>query len=424
MQANKKFEGNNCTVTVTFDKAEVEGIYTKTLNKISRSAKIAGFRPGKAPLKMVENQYGKDTIFSEAVNEIVNDAFTKGISETGVEFLEQPKLDLKKCSMEEGAEMEFTGEAVPPVKVDKYKDLTVTYAAGKVDESLVEKDMNAFLERFATEETSEEASVSGNTVVIDFHGSDTDGNPIEKVHAHDYPVRLGKGGFIAGFEDALIGVKAGDKKEVTLKFPDDYRETDLAGKDVKFAFTIKDVKKVVLPELTDEFVKEISGMESVEALKNDIRTHMENHTKEENETKAKNALLDHIAATVSDEPPAKMVDVEARKMLRDTMYRLMSYGMKPEELKQEELLAEAQEPAKKKAKSKMILRSIADAENIKVEQADIDDELDRLAATYRIKRKEVVKRLSDSGSTDMLIDGLLANKVLDYIYMQNTVKGE
>ena len=151
---------------------------------------------------------------------------------------------------------------------------------------------------------------------------------------------------------------------------------------------------------------------------------MENHTKEENETKAKNALLDQIAATVSDEPPAKMVDVEARKMLRDTMYRLMSYGMKPEELKQEELLAEAQEPAKKKAKSKMILRSIADAENIKVEQTDIDEELDRLAATYRIKRKEVVKRLSDSGSTDMLLDGLLANKVLDFIYSKNTIKPE
>lgn len=424
MQATKKFDGNNCTVTVTFDKAEVENLYNKTLSKLARTAKIAGFRPGKAPTKLVETQYGKDAIFSETVNEIINDAFSKGISETNVEFLEQPKLDLKKCSREEGAEVEFVGEAIPPVAIEKYKGLTVSYAEGKLDESLVEKDMNSFLERFATEQTSEEPSVSGNTVVIDFHGYDTEGNEIEKVHAHDYPVRLGRGGFIEGFEDALIGVKADDKKEVTLKFPDDYRETDLAGKEVKFAFTIKDVKKVSLPELTDDFIKEISGLESVEALKDDIRKHMSAHINEENAVKAKNALLDHIAGAVSIEPPAKMIDIEARKMLRDTIYRLVSYGMKAEEVNQEELLAEAQEPAKKKAKSKMILKSIAELENIKVEQQDIDSELDKLAATYRIKRKEVVKRLSDSGSTDMLIDGLLANKVLDYIYAQNTVKGE
>lgn len=422
MQATKQFDGNICTLTVTFDAAEVQEVYKKTLAKLARSAKIAGFRPGKAPAKLVEVQYGKDSIFSESVNDIINDSFARGITESGVEFLEQPELDMKKCSIEEGAELEFKGEAVPFIAIPAYKDLTISYTAEQLDESLVEKDLNAFLERFATEETSEEASVTGNTVVIDFHGSDTDGNPIDKVHAHDYPVNLGKGGFIGGFEEALTGLKAGDTKEVTLKFPEDYRETDLAGKDVKFSFAVKDVKKIVLPELTDDFVKEISGIESAEALKEDIRKHLVARIEEDNKLKAKNALLDNIASTVEIAVPEKMVTIEAKKMVRDTVYRMMSYGIGAGDIQEEDLLAEAQEPAQRKAKNKIIIKSIADAEGIKLEQEDIDNEITRLAATYKIKEKEVVKRISESGSNDVLLDSLIAGKVLDYLASANTVQ--
>ena len=387
-------ENGKAKVVVEIDKAEFEQALNKAYAKCRKDIMLPGFRKGKAPRKMVESMYGATVFYEDAVNEIFPDIYTKAIVEQELKAVGSPSVSNMDTPDEGGVVLTIETELYPEVTLGQYKGLEVPKREVKVEESEVDAEVNRMAERNARIETVDRAAANGDTVVIDFEGF-VDDKPFQGGKAEDYSLTLGSGSFIPGFEDALVGAVAGEERDVNVTFPEDYSAKELAGKPAVFKCKVHEVKESIKPELDDEFAKDVSEFDTLDALKDDIRTRFTKSRTEQNERAFESAAVQMAAANMTCNIPACMIDEQVDHQIEQFAYQLQSQGMKMEDYVKmvggdlSSLRASMRPMAEQTVRSDILLSEIAHAENLEVTDEEVEEELKKLAEQYQMELDKV-----------------------------------
>lgn len=422
----EKLEKNMAKLTIEVSAEELEkaiqAAYLKNKNKIS----IPGFRKGKAPRKMIEQMYGKEVFYEEAANALIPDAYEKAVEECTEEIVSSPKIDVTQ--IEAGKPFIFTAEVAlkPEVTLGTYKGVKVAKAEVEVSDEEVDAEVNKEREQNARTITVEDRAVQdGDMTVIDFEGF-VDGVAFEGGKGEDYPLTIGSGAFIPGFEEALIGAQIGVETEVNVTFPEDYQAEELAGKAAVFKCTVKEIKVKELPELDDEFAGEVSEFDTLAEYKEDVKKKLA----EKKETEAKNAkeeaVIDAVIAEASMEIPDAMVETQQRQMVEDFSQRIQSQGLTMEQYMQytgmtaSKLLDQVKPQALKRIQSRLVLEAVVAAEGITASEEEFDAEAAKMAEAYKMEADKVKELLGENGKKQVLED-ICVNKAVAFV-VENAVE--
>ena len=409
-------ENGKAKVVVEIDKAEFEQALNKAYAKCRKDIMLPGFRKGKAPRKMVESMYGATVFYEDAVNEIFPDIYTKAIVEQELKAVGSPSVSNMDTPDEGGVVLTIETELYPEVTLGQYKGLEVPKREVKVEESEVDAEVNRMAERNARIETVDRAAANGDTVVIDFEGF-VDDQPFQGGKAEDYSLTLGSGSFIPGFEDALVGAVAGEERDVNVTFPEDYSAKELAGKPAVFKCKVHEVKESIKPELDDEFAKDVSEFDTLDALKDDIRTRFTKSRTEQNERAFESAAVQMAAANMTCNIPACMIDEQVDHQIEQFAYQLQSQGMKMEDYVKmvggdlSSLRASMRPMAEQTVRSDILLSEIAHAENLEVTDEGVEEELKKLAEQYQMELDKV-KAAVDTAAVKSDLMGRKAAKLI------------
>ena len=409
-------ENGKAKVVVEIDKAEFEQALNKAYAKCRKDIMLPGFRKGKAPRKMVESMYGATVFYEDAVNEIFPDIYTKAIVEQELKAVGSPSVSNMDTPDEGGVVLTIETELYPEVTLGQYKGLEVPKHEVKVEESEVDAEVNRMAERNARIETVDRAAANGDTVVIDFEGF-VDDKPFQGGKAEDYSLTLGSGSFIPGFEDALVGAVAGEERDVNVTFPEDYSAKELAGKPAVFKCKVHEVKESIKPELDDEFAKDVSEFDTLDALKDDIRTRFTKSRTEQNERAFESAAVQMAAANMTCSIPACMIDEQVDHQIEQFAYQLQSQGMKMEDYVKmvggdlSSLRASMRPMAEQTVRSDILLSEIAHAENLEVTDEEVEEELKKLAEQYQMELDKV-KAAVDTAAVKSDLMGRKAAKLI------------
>lgn len=409
-------ENGKAKVVVEIDKAEFEQALNKAYAKCRKDIMLPGFRKGKAPRKMVESMYGATVFYEDAVNEIFPDIYTKAIVEQELKAVGSPSVSNMDIPDEGGVVLTIETELYPEVTLGQYKGLEVPKREVKVEESEVDAEVNRMAERNARIETVDRAAANGDTVVIDFEGF-VDDKPFQGGKAEDYSLTLGSGSFIPGFEDALVGAVAGEERDVNVTFPEDYSAKELAGKPAVFKCKVHEVKESIKPELDDEFAKDVSEFDTLDALKDDIRTRFTKSREEQNERAFESAAVQMAAANMTCNIPACMIDEQVDHQIEQFAYQLQSQGMKMEDYVKmvggdlSSLRASMRPMAEQTVRSDILLSEIAHAENLEVTDEEVEEELKKLAEQYQMELDKV-KAAVDTAAVKSDLMGRKAAKLI------------
>ena len=409
-------ENGKAKVVVEIDKAEFEQALNKAYAKCRKDIMLPGFRKGKAPRKMVESMYGATVFYEDAVNEIFPDIYTKAIVEQELKAVGSPSVSNMDTPDEGGVVLTIETELYPEVTLGQYKGLEVPKREVKVEESEVDAEVGRMAERNARIETVDRAAANGDTVVIDFEGF-VDDQPFQGGKAEDYSLTLGSGSFIPGFEDALVGAVAGEERDVNVTFPEDYSAKELAGKPAVFKCKVHEVKESIKPELDDEFAKDVSEFDTLDALKDDIRTRFTKSRTEQNERAFESAAVQMAAANMTCSIPACMIDEQVDHQIEQFAYQLQSQGMKMEDYVKmvggdlSSLRASMRPMAEQTVRSDILLSEIAHAENLEVTDEEVEEELKKLAEQYQMELDKV-KAAVDTAAVKSDLMGRKAAKLI------------
>ena len=409
-------ENGKAKVVVEIDKAEFEQALNKAYAKCRKDIMLPGFRKGKAPRKMVESMYGATVFYEDAVNEIFPDIYTKAIVEQELKAVGSPSVSNMDTPDEGGVVLTIETELYPEVTLGQYKGLEVPKHEVKVEESEVDAEVGRMAERNARIETVDRAAANGDTVVIDFEGF-VDDKPVQGGKAEDYSLTLGSGSFIPGFEDALVGAVAGEERDVNVTFPEDYSAKELAGKPAVFKCKVHEVKESIKPELDDEFAKDVSEFDTLDALKDDIRTRFTKSRTEQNDRAFESAAVQMAAANMTCNIPACMIDEQVDHQIEQFAYQLQSQGMKMEDYVKmvggdlSSLRASMRPMAEQTVRSDILLSEIAHAENLEVTDEEVEEELKKLAEQYQMELDKV-KAAVDTAAVKSDLMGRKAAKLI------------
>lgn len=369
----------------------------KAFNKLAKNVEIAGFRKGQAPAKLVEKHISKQNILIEAVESVANDMLQEGIKEHNLEVVARPELKNIDELTEKKATVTFEITVKPEVELGEYKGLPFNLEKVEVSEEEIAAELKRLQERYAEMQVKETAE-NGDTVTIDFEGF-KDGVAFEGGKAEKYNLVLGSNSFIPGFEDQLIGTKAEEEKEVNVTFPEDYHVKELAGAPVVFKVKVHEVKTKVLPELDDEFAKDVNaqGVETIEQLKEHIKNNITDDKTRAAEDKAVNDLMTKVVDGVKVDIPQAMIDDETNSLINDFAMRLQQQGMSLDQFlkmtnqSMDVIKEQFAKDAENKVKFRLVLEAIANKEDLKVEDGDVDTEYKNIADSYGMDVEEVKK---------------------------------
>ncbi|AQP52993.1 trigger factor [Vagococcus penaei] len=414
----EKKETNEGILTIEIPQDKVETGLKAAFDKIKHNINIPGFRKGKVPRQMFNKMYGEEALYEDALNHILPEVYSVAVEEAGIDPVSQPKIDI--VSMEKGQDWVVTAEVTvkPEVKLGEYKNLTVPAQDRTVTDEEVEANLKAKQESQAELVIKEEAAVNGDTVVIDFEGF-KDGEAFEGGKGENYSLELGSNSFIPGFEDQLIGTKAGDDVEVKVTFPEAYQAEDLAGQEAVFKVTVHEVKAKELPELDDEFAKDID--EDVETLA-ELREKVKAELISSKEAAAAEAIEEAAIAKAVENAeiidlPEVMVHDEVHRGMNDFLNNMQRQGISPELYYQMTGTTEAdlhkqfEGEAEPRVKTNLVIEAIVAAENYEVTEADIDAEIKELTEQYGIDEDAVRNALSK----DMLSHDIKMKRAVDVI---------
>ena len=389
----------------SFDKA-IDKVYKKQKNKIQ----IPGFRKGKAPRHMIERMYGKEIFFEDAANEVINEEYPKAVEECGEDVVSNPDIDVTQ--IEAGKPFIFTATVAlkPEIKLGKYKGVEVEKMDLEVSDEEIDDEIDQERNRNArTIEVTDRAVQADDIVTLDFEGF-VDGEAFEGGKGTDYPLTIGSGAFIPGFEDQLIGFEIGKEGEVNVKFPEDYQAENLAGKDATFKCTVKAIKCKELPELNDEFASDVSEFETVaeyrDGVKKKIAERKENEAKAKREDEAVKAVIEDAEM----ELPEKMVETQQRQIVNDFAQRLQYQGMNMKQYMQytgntvEQLMEQVKPQAIERIQSRLVLEAVAAAENLTASDDEVNEELQKMADQYKMELDKVKELMGDKGVKNMRED--------------------
>ena len=382
-------------ITIKIEGKEWEEAMNKAFQKANKKAKIDGFRPGKAPKDIFIKKYGKESLMMDAADLSINDAYLKMLEENkDLEIVAQPELKLKSLD-ENGVEFVFTLTLKPEVKLGKYKGLKVTKDSTEVTEEEIDETIMNMRNRYAENRVKDGEIVDGDVAVIDFEGFKDD-VPFEGGKAEGYSLKIGSHTFIPGFEEALVGMKAGESKDIHLSFPEDYHSEELKGQPVVFKVTVNEVKETIIPELSKEFYEDL-GMEGIndeESLRNQVKENIAARKEMEAENKYTDDLLKAAIENMTVEVPEVMVTEEIDRMLRQYEDNLKMQGLTLEQFYQftnsdeAALKDQMKEEALNRVKARLLLEEVAKVEKLEINDEEADQEAEKLAERYGMKKDE------------------------------------
>lgn len=423
----EKIDNHKVVLEVEIPSEEIKKAYNKAYVRLAGKINVPGFRKGKAPRHILEMRYGKEIFNEEVFDIVVPPAYSAALKEQNIIPVTRPEIDLVKLADGEPMVFKATVVARPEVELGEYKGLTVAAPKIEVTEEDVNKNLDAMRERHAQLVVVEDAEITkGDYAIIDFEGF-VDGKPFKGGDAKGYPLEVGSGSFIPGFEDQLMGAKAGETRTVKVTFPEDYFVPELAGKNAEFNVVIHDIKRKSVPELNDDFAKEAGKFDSVEELKNDVKNKLEEAAKDRAERNFKNAVIKAAVDNAKVDIPEVMVDDRITSMIADLNVSLESRGMKLEQYLGyinktiEELRNEYREAAREGVKTDLVLEAIAKQEKLEVEEKDLELELVRMAAGYNASVKEVRQIIEEQGHWAALAENALRSKAAK-IVLDSAVK--
>lgn len=415
-----KKEGNKVTFNLTVDNDKFESAVNKAYNKNKGKFNIQGFRKGKAPRKLIEAQYGKEVFYNDAIDLVLPEVYPQAIDQLNIDPIDRPSLDVQEISKDNGLVMVVEVEVKPEFELGAYKGIEISKVDNTVSEDEVELRLQEMVNRNARLVSVEDKAIeSGDTAVIDFEGFDN-GVAFEGGKGENHNLVIGSNSFIPGFEDQLIGKKAGEEVEVNVNFPEQYHAENLAGKPVVFKVKVNDVKVKELPALDDEFAKDTTEFETLAELRADVRAKAEEEAKNRAEVEMRNSIVEKVAANTEVEVPNAMVEHQIDNMIMELNYQLQYQGLNLQQLLQmtgrsiEELRNERREDAQKLVKSSLVLEAIAKAEGIDASEEDLTAELEKMASMYNMEVEKLKSSLRETDLED--IKGQLKiRKTIDFL---------
>ncbi|TWT08363.1 trigger factor [Planococcus sp. CPCC 101016] len=413
----EKQEGNTGILTIEVPAEEVNAGLDKAFKKVVKEINVPGFRKGKMPRQMFEKRFGVESLYQDALDFILPDAYANAVEEAGINPVDRPEIDIE--TIEKNQPLVFTAKVIvkPEVELGEYKGLEASKPDTEVTDEDIENQLKENQERLAELTVKEdEAIVEGDTAVIDFEGF-VDGEAFEGGQGSDYSLEIGSNSFIPGFEEQLVGVKTGEEKDVEVTFPEEYHAAELAGKAATFKVKVNEVKGKELPELNDELAKEIDPeVESLDALRTKMKESLIAEKKSAADAKLRDELVQKAAENATIDIPHAMIHTEMDRMMSDFEQRLTQQGMNLELYFQfsgqdEAALREQMHgDAETRVRVSLTLEAIAEAENMQVTSEDIDKELEKMAGQFNMDIEQIKTAL---GGTEMLEND---------IRMQNTVE--
>lgn len=421
-----KKEGNKVTLKITVDNNKFEEAVNKAYNKTKGKYNIPGFRKGKAPKVVIETQYGKGVFYNDAIDMLFPEVYPEAIKELNIDPIDRPDLDIEEISKDNGLVMVVNVEVKPEFELGAYKGIEISKVDNTVSEEDVEARLNEMVNRNARLTSVEgKALENGDTAVIDFEGFEN-GVAFEGGKGENYNLVIGSNTFIPGFEDQLVGKKAGEEVEVNVTFPETYHAENLAGKPVVFNVKVNDVKVKEVPALDDEFAKDTTEFETLAELRADVKTKLEEQAKNAADAEMRNALVEKVSANTEVEVPEAMVQHQIDNMLMELNYQLQYQGLNLQQLLEmtgrglQELREERRADAERLVKSSLILEAIAEKENIEANDADVDAELEKMAAMYNMEVEKIKSSLRETDIED--IKGQIKiRKTLDLLVESATI---
>lgn len=420
----EKAEKSQIKITMTIESADWEQAIKKAYEKNKSKFNIEGFRKGKAPFSVICSKYGKEVFYDDALNMAISEYYPQILAkEESIHAVGDP--DIKLNDFGEEIKLDILVPVMPEVVIESYKGIKIDKVEYNVTDEDVQKEVDRLLDRNSREiSVTDRACKEGDTVVIDFSGS-VDGVKFEGGTAEKYRLSLGSHSFVPGFEEQVEGMNIGEEKDINVKFPEDYTE-ELKGKDAVFAIKLHEILNKELPELNDEFIKEATGDDSVEAYKQKVRERIqkENDNRAKNETEDK--LLDAIAEKTTVEIPDAMVENEVTNMLSQLEYRLMYQGIKLADYfkmtgqTEEAVRASYREIALPRVKKQLIVNKIIETENIKADQAEVDAKIAEQAKSVE-KDVEEYKKTMDNRQIEYIQNSIIVDKLFEFLISNNNI---
>ena len=412
----EKLEKSQVALTIEVGAAEFEAAVEKAYQKMRRKINVPGFRPGKAPRKMIERMYGAEVFFEEAINIAFPEAYEAAVEQEKLQVVGYPAVEMVGEVTKDGFTFKATAPVYPEVTLGEYKGLKAEKPEVKVTAADVDERLKTLADRNTRLVSVDREAKSGDTAVIDFEGF-LNGKPFEGGKGENHNLELGSGSFVPGFEDQVIGMKAGEEKDIDITFPENYHE-DLAGKAVVFKVKVHEVKEKEVPEMDDEFAKDVSEFDTLKDLKADLKKKITEERQKDADRAFEENLMNQVAENITADIPDVMVENQARQYL-DNFKAQISRQFPYEEYKKmtgmddEKLLADAKEPALRQVKMDLAMAAIIKAENIEASDEDVEAEYKKMAEQFGMDVDMVKKYLVKEQVQDQLLSQKAVAVVVD-----------
>ncbi|GGK30471.1 trigger factor [Caldalkalibacillus thermarum] len=417
----EKIDNHQGVLTVEVDKEEFAKALDQAFKKVVKKVQVPGFRKGRVPRKIFEARFGVEALYQDALDIILPKAYQQAVEETGIEPVDRPEVDIEQLEKDKNLIFKATVTVKPEVQLGEYKGLEVPEKDFSVTDEQVEEELNRVRERQAELIVVEDGEVQqGDMAVINFEGF-IDGEPFEGGKGENYSLEIGSNTFIPGFEDQLIGMKKGEEKEIKVTFPEDYHAEEYRGKEATFKVKVNEIKRKKLPELDDEFAKDVSEFDTLEEYKADLRKKLEARAKEEEENYKRETVVEKAAENATIDIPQVMIDHEIEHMISDFEQRLRLQGLDLDTYftftgtDLEGLKEQFKEAAEKRVRINLTLEAIAKAENIEVTEEDMEAELERLAELYGRDKDEIKKVFAGQGNESSIREDIKMRKTIDLL---------
>ena len=424
LKNTEKLEHSVVALTIEITKAEFEAAKDKAFKKSGKNITVPGFRKGKAPRKMIEKLYGEGVFFEEAFNILYPQAMDMAVEKSGIKMVGRADVDLGDPAEEGGLTIIAKVPVEPEVELGEYKGIEVEKETVKVLQADVKAELNRMAQRNARTETVERKAKKNDTVDIDFEGF-VDGVPFEGGKAEHHELTLGSGAFIPGFEDQLIGCKAGDEKDVVVTFPEEYHAKELAGKEATFKCKVHKVEETILPEIDDEFAKDVSDTcETLDDLKKEITERLKAERQEAADNAFEEKVLDAVIDGMKADIPAAMIDAQVDTIVQDFGYRLQMQGMGLEQYlkmtgtEMGAFRAMFKDQAERQVKTRLALQKVVELEGITVSDTELEEEYAKMAEQYKME----VEKVKAIVSKEALEGDLKISNALEFIKKNAKVK--
>ena len=406
----ENLEKNMAKLTIEVPASEFEKALQSAYNKQKKSISVPGFRKGKVPRQMVEKMYGPEIFYEDAANELIPTAYEEELKNCDLEIVSRPTVDI--VQIKKGENFIFTAEVAvkPEVTLGEYKGMEVDKTSTRVTQTEVEAKIKEEAEKNARTVTVEGRPVQdGDEVILDFEGF-VDGEAFEGGKGENYPLTIGSGSFIPGFEEQLVGAEAEKEVEVKVTFPEEYHAEELKGKDAVFKCTIHEIKEKQIPEIDDEFAAEVSEFDTLDEYKADVKAKIKEQKENEGKQKKEDQAVEKAVANATMEIPEAMIDEQVRQMVNEFAQNMQYQGISFEQYCQitgmtlEKIQEETRPQAVKRIETRLVLEAIAKAENIEVTEERLDEEIKKMAESYNMEADKLKELMGEEEKKQMMED--------------------